>query len=326
MAESIKIIYQPIINRVINQPGTQHKNIDLTFDSLSGFILMVFQYVKINQVLISKTSGEIIDIEQFIRNNPYILAYGSKLDTSSVNWFASLQSHFMIDPQQIKYPYTCIIVNKYYPNRNILVQFPNFDFLAGAIFMCKLFGLNWLDFILEVHRGEEPYIINTDFYLGKIRLLGHGISELKLLYQQMMYETMDSLSKSLYECFDKTEIGVILPSNIVVAASDTNYHNIISSAAVTTSLIVLPIKYRIPRSHYIFNVCTKSDHRGKGLSKSVLIALINNILSMGFSTIIYLEVDPLNLSAYNLYISLGFVKIDETISYGKRFHLLQMRI
>jgi len=321
MSDQFEITYQPISNRFISQPGTQHTRVVLSFEALSGLILTASQLIRVNQISIRRSMGETINLARFVQKNPHVLSYGNRTNIKQ-NWFIYMQSNFMIDPSRIASLYTCIIINPAQSGRDLLIQAQSEDFFQGAILLCKLFGLNWSSYIIEIHKGKERYPLITDFYLGKINFPGSGTINILLFYQQLNPQMASSLSKSLNECFGMIPKGIILPVNVVISSTDPNYNNIVSSAAVSPSLTNLPLKYHIEGSYYIFNVCTAEVYRKKGLGKSVLIALINDIISKGLTSTIQILVDPVNLSAYRLYVSLGFIKVDEIFVGGKRHHLL----
>ena len=123
-----------------------------------------------------------------------------------------------------------------------------------------------------------------------------------------------SLTQLMTNCFGTPEVGVYLPSLLYLLFVDSQ---VVATVFLTSLKTALPLKYQsVLNSHYIYNVCTYSPYRGRGLMRSVLTSALADIagLSKTSPVIFYLTVDPANLPAYRLYTSLGFVKIDQVDS------------
>jgi len=318
MTELYEVTYQPFVKLTITQPGTQRKTLTLTPEKLAGFVLMANQVTGPLQIMI-----EGINLVQFVERDQHKLAFGSWVEGTH-DWEEYLRDRFSVDLSKVKGRFTAILLNRYSQNNDLLIQTDDPDFFQGSITLCKLFGLNWPSFIIEPHQGKEPYMIKSNFYLGKVLIPNSGTVPLSSLHPHLAPETMRSLSRSLDECFGIFPKSVISPATIMFSSTDPNYHSITSSAAITSSISHLPAEYQINGSYFIFNVCTSINYRGKGLSRSVLIALINEVVKPDRVTVIQLEVEPVNVTAYQLYTSLGFVKVGASMAGGKYFHIFRL--
>lgn len=198
--------------------------------------------------------------------------------------------------------------------KNLEVQFNSLDGIQGAILICNLLGKDWRNII------EAPQLgLTSSTYLGKILISDHDnfINIQQLPQKGVDYMTTNSLIQDMLDCFGQLA-GFFLPSNIYTVSTDPNNQNVVTSASVsiTQNNQTLPIQFR--DGYLIYNACTHSNYKRQGLMKSVLIMLINEILSMNPKSNIYLEVDPNNNAAISLYTSLGFQKVGEN-TYGNRF-------
>lgn len=291
MTEFITITYKPIMYSETNNL----QSFIVTPEKLLGMILMAGQLSSPERISIKKSNGDIID---------------TVASLTLPNVITDLP-----DPQ---YNYTVFL-------NQLKVQFQDLDFIRGAVAICILLGVNPATTITQIKNKGQISNFKFDYYLGNISVPGEGYS---IPLDELLFitnpGTVESLSKSLYDCFH-VQAGIIAPSNLYIITQDANYIDIVASAAVTSVAARVPAYYRIPGMQYIYNVCVGSEYRGQGLGKSILIALINGLINEGASAFT-LEVDPDNLPAYKLYTSLGFFKIDETHEQDKTYDLLYLSV
>jgi RimJ/RimL family protein N-acetyltransferase len=146
-------------------------------------------------------------------------------------------------------------------------------------------------------------------------------------------EMVDSLINSLYQCFPEYSPSIVIPSILYILTTDESRSNIIASCNASKysppsigSLNISPeLKNRISRAYYISSVCASTNYRGQGLSKSVMILMLNDLISKGITSFI-LEVLPDNKIAYTLYQSLGFRKIASTNDNTNTYDLLFLSV
>lgn len=302
MTESILISYEPIVSvHIIHK-----KSFDVTFEELIGIILTSSQISSPDKITIQRQNGDIVDIIG-AQQLPYVI--NPKI--------TRLHSPGTLDNEH--YDYICSL-------GTLNVQFNTLEFIRGVASLCKLLGINPSGLITNPRYKGQNIKLKFEHYIGKITLAGEeqiiSISKVKPLIG-VQYE---SLVKSLDECFHYGEnTGVWIPSVIYIDTTDEQYVNIIATATATTNLSVLPEKYRnIEKTRYISSVCAGNAYRGQGITKSVMISLLNDLIREGVTSFL-LEVEPDNIPAYKLYSGLGFVKIDDTFDF-KHYHLLYLKI
>lgn len=318
MYELITISYTPINFIVSNEKNNfngdtsnlisftqfiNKKSLNVNFEQLIGLILTANQISSPKNIKITRNNGDIIDI-------------------------INIESLTRIN---YNYNYKCQL--------GILnVKFESIDFIKGVSLMCLLFGVNPSNLINEAFYNNESIIFEFNRYIGKILLTNNLLIDnmrhsLPILYfKNAIQNQYETTIKILKECFNSGEYStILLPSIMYITSTDKNYNNIIATASATTNFSFLPNKYHnlnnnqtIPTIYYILSVCTGNKYRGQGITKSLLIALINELIIEGARTFL-LEVDPRNINAYKLYNKLGFIKIDDTFD-NIHYDLLSLKI
>ena len=310
MKELITIVYKPIKNtQLVNK-----KIFNAEFEELIGMILITSQTISPNNISIQRQNGDIVDVTN-VRD----------LTRSLYN-----------------YDYECLLGDLY-------VKFETLEFIRGVLLICSLFGLNASGLITQIFYKNKEFLLNFDRYIGKIPFIYPEKKQIISLRNQeevyleneqlpiyMLKERIKdqyvSLIKILNECFNHGEYTTMLiPSILYVIANDSKYKNIISTICITTNFSFLPRKYHdlnknepYAKYYYILNVCSGIMHRNKGITKSLLIGSINELIKEGAKSFL-LEVDPNNKNAYELYSKLGFIKIDETFDIIP-YHLLNLKV
>ena len=127
------------------------------------------------------------------------------------------------------------------------------------------------------------------------------------------------LTQTMFECFNSYP-GFCIPCDIYSASIN---NNIISCAVVSSSQNILNIPSQFNDGYLIYNVCTLYKYRRKGLAKSILIMLINDLLTLDPKCNIYLEVDIQNTIAYDLYSSLRFEKVGKNEHKNVLYHIMK---
>jgi hypothetical protein len=175
-----------------------------------------------------------------------------------------------------------------------------------------LFGYNWPPLLTNLSYGGQPWPLQSNFYLGEVNITQPGYSMLPISFLQHILpeSTYTTLVQNFEECFHlQDRIYTYVPSMVSLVAADVDYKQVMATSSITTYLQHLPSMYRDLKAGYIFNVCAGQKYRGQGYTKSILISQINKFIRSGITAFL-LEVDPTNISAYKLYQSLGFYKID----------------
>ena len=143
--------------------------------------------------------------------------------------------------------------------------------------------------------------------------------------QQIPRKVTNSLNQTLFECFNSTieQLSFPLPSLIYISTTDSNLTNVIATASFTSNQSLIPYQYRSPTSLLLYNVCTRKMHQGRGYMKKLLISSLEDLYYDFRQPIrVYLEVDPSNVSAKQLYYKLGFQTIDTT--HSGRYELMYL--
>lgn len=197
------------------------------------------------------------------------------------------------------------------------VLFNNLEFIRGAITLCLLFGLDPSTHITDISYQGNLFPVDFERYISQLyipnftkRRNDGDVIDLQKLKMVLSSELMNSLSRNMSECFPSVNTGFIVPSDVYLMTSDSTNSNIIALTMITSFLPNSLIKYR-DRGQYIYSVCSANEYRGQGLAKSIMIAMINDYLNRNIKSF-FLEVLTSNLIAYNLYTSIGFVKVDTT--------------
>lgn len=201
------------------------------------------------------------------------------------------------------------------------VSFSSLDLINGIVQICLLLGLPPSGIIHDILHEDTPIEIDFGYYFGSISLSNQsGLPDGSVLDTEYVRnitvpEIIDSAIMRWQECFPGVNSGIMLPSELYFISTNSTYANI---AAVCVAAPNIPDELGTHiNTYYISNVCSGNDYRGKGLSKSVLVCMINNLINKGIDKFL-LEVLPTNTVAYNLYTSLGFRKIPS----GKTYDVL----
>jgi predicted GNAT family N-acyltransferase len=262
-------------------------------EQLSGVLVMAYTLAYPNSVNITRRDGTPIDLNQ----TPKTLYWGHYPERSN---------------------YTAKFLNK-------PVSFNSLDFIQGAIQVCLLFAFDPSSTITELKYQYTPTQLNFGRYFASISLSNptdypDGIPiEFDFLTDILGESRIESMSRNLRECFPDSEQGTIVPSELYFVTTDPEHNEVIALAEITSYLPEEIEQY--VGAWYIFNVCTSNSVRGQGLSKSIMVAMLNNLYRQGVTQFI-LEVLPSNTVAYNLYTSLGFRKVDSVTEGDKTYDVL----
>lgn len=320
MTETIIITYIPIISLNISH----QKKLTVTIDQLIGMMIIAAAITTPQYITIKLSNGTIADITQ-IAVLPY---FGYK---------------------PFQYSYTA----KFGPYD---VSFNNIDPVTGALQICLLFGVHPSNIITNIKHKGQPIKINFSRYFSLLSIprfsqwkipVGapkellpnftdypdRSVIDIHSLNKIINKNLVDSLSRSLSECFPGPPIGIIIPSELYFISTDEAQSNIIASASASfyspPGIQQLQLDHitmtKINTAYYISNVCARTQYRGQGLAKSVLISMINDISQKGYRTFT-LEVDVTNTIAYTLYTSIGFQKVASIIEEGNVYDLLLLEV
>lgn len=163
----------------------------------------------------------------------------------------------------------------------------------------------------------QPILYVSNQSSPAFSLTFEGLMGMTLMTSQII--SLDRISQP-----GMSSAGLGTPSTIYIMTRDNKFTEMLTTAA-TPMLIALPTKYHTFESYYIYNVGAKHTHSGQGLAKSILMTLINDLIGIGIKSFL-LEVDPNNITAYNLYTGLGFQKIDNHAIGPKWYDLLYLPI
>ncbi len=285
MTYNIIINYYPIPN--LNAT----KTLNLNSEQLFGIIMM--SHLVLDRINISLQNGDIVDLTK-IPTLPYFgyhdTIYRAKLGSMDVS-------------------------------------FNDLNFISGAITLCLLFGFDPDSIITNVSQNNQPIKLDLGRYFGIVEIPNstnypNGIV-IPINSLNLPSSLSLSLSRSLNECFSVVESGITVPSTLYMITSDRERSNVLASCLVTLDFPESIKKYKVDTSCYISNVCSNNNVRGQGLSKSIMICMLNDCISKHIN-IFMLEVLPSNTVAYNLYISLGFKKIASTFDNNISYDLLKL--
>ena len=254
-------------------------------DELAG--IMIMTYIINKKIVIITENGGSIDME----------------DISNLSQIRNVRN----------YSYNAIFNDK-------LVGFDSLEFINGAKIISLLLGINPNTIITSIKFNGNIIDLIFDRYIYKLEILNFTTSPdgISLNITQLRRVHIDFI-KNLYECLcncflETKDFGIIIPANLYFISTKSSQHDIISMVITCKNLPSHLIKYNQLHPHYIFDVCTSINYRKQGLCKSLMIGALNDLISKGIKSFI-LEVKETNTSAYSLYSSLGFIKIDSNSIY-----------
>lgn len=300
MSESITITYKPVAGVVL----TNSQTMIVTTEQLFGIIAFAYVLLDNNDSIVIKLSnGDIVDIKGF-ESLPYF---------------------------QLGYPYSCDLCST--TGRCIPVSFRNNEFIEGVAKLCILLGFDPGSHIINImdeNFSIWPVSRYLQRYYGKLEIPNFTrYSDGTAIHIEMFRgviedKLVNTMSSTLTRCFPESQgIGIIIPCNIYIITTDESRSNVISVLAATQFIPDNLQGYN--GAYYISSVCTDSCCRGQGLAKSLMITMLNDLISQGVKEFI-LEVLPGNKSAYKLYSSLGFVKVKTITEDGETFDVLSLKI
>lgn len=280
MTEAITIEYKPITGSNL----IHTRKIIVNIDELFGIIIMADALSSPDRILIKLQNGNIVDITQsntsiYFGNNPNIFEHTAK---------------FM----------------------NYDVSFDGLGLIQGAIQVCLMLGVDPSSVITKFKKKGIQNKIKFGRYIGMVSIpnfteYNDGAAILLSDANVILPHTLvESLSKSVEDCFPEYPAGIIVPSKLYVITTDENRSNVIASCTATLNGPASIGRYKAV-GPYIFSVCTNNEYRGQGLSKTIMISMLNDLISQGYRKFT-LEVLPSNTVAYSLYQSLGFKKVATT--------------
>lgn len=201
---------------------------------------------------------------------------------------------------------------------NITISFDDKEIIQGAVQLCVLFGIDPSVVITNVRYNNRPFGVNFRRYYSVISLANTSkypdgtIVEFDEVRSDNK-DTLTSLENMLNMCFEGMNVGVALPGDAYIITSDPERKHVIATCYINAHLPPSYTQYE--NAYFISNVCTSNDVRGYGLSKSIIVSMLNEKISEGINTFV-LGVDPDNDIAYRLYTELGFVKIESIVEPG----------
>lgn len=251
-----------------------------------------------------------------------VLATIMLFDNGSINKDAVTHLHF-----HSRYEYTALlgISEEEGPEvSSVKVSFVSMDFLKGAAQVCMMLGIDPSSKISHVKYHGISAIIDYKMYFGKLEVSSFS-DKAGLARYKIDPVFVDTLLKILSECFpDINEVGANVPIGIYHITPDKS--NVISCAFATSHLPSPSLTaYTHLNAWYVFNVCTDSRYRGRGLAKSVIIYMVNQLRKQGVKSLL-LEVLPDNEAAYSIYRSLGFARLDTIYDDGAQYDILYLNI
>lgn len=294
MTEAITIEYKPLLNTNI----THRRNFTVTIDELLGIMIMAYSLSYADRITIKLQNNNFADITQAVTlpnftNNPLIFQNTAKFMNSNVS-------------------------------------FNGLELIQGAIQLCLILGVDPSSVITDFKTKGVPNKLSFGRYIGMISLTNFTeyndgspieLDDTKAILSEQL---VDSLSKSLKDCFPEYPPGIIVPSELYMITTDEERSNIIASCTSTLYGPESIGEYRTV-GPYIFSVCSNSEYRGQGLAKTIMICMLNDLIGKGYRGFT-LEVLPDNKVAYSLYISLGFQKVATTTSENEVYDLLYLQI
>jgi len=214
------------------------------------------------------------------------------------------------------------------------IAFKNLEFITGAQRLCILFGMDPRSMITDIKQKDVPILVDFKIYFNKIlipnfTIYSNGtVIDVNQLQEIIDTKIIDSLSKNLIDCFPGSNAGIIIPSDLYIISTDEDAFSIITSANITKNILTNLLPYVSDRknTYYISNVCSLTPYRGQGLTKSIMIAIINDYHQNHQAKIFLLQVLTTNIIAYNLYLSLGFKFIHSDTINHETYDLLQLSI
>lgn len=295
MTELITIDYIPLIKGNIHH----ERKLSLNINQILGMMIMAAAITDPSRITIKLGNGDIADITA-INNLPY---YGNHPES---------------------YDYTANF-------GQYNVSFSDPDVIQGALQICLILGVD-PSIITDVKYRNILQIPDFHRYFGMLSIPNFteypdGTSiEINSLKEILPSEFVDSLTKSLTECFPEVSgLGIIVPGEMYMICTDANRSEVAASAAATTYLPNELNQYAYLKAYYIFSVCSGTEFRGQGLAKSLMILMLNDLIGRGHNNFL-LEVLPSNVVAYTLYASMGFQKIAVTSDGHVNYDLLYLQM
>ena len=148
-------------------------------------------------------------------------------------------------------------------------------------------------------------MVHLDLHRVVVRATTHAPETVSLLelinYVKMDPDLLRSLVEMVFGCFEAPDIGVNLPSTIYFLAT--------GKEVVASVFLTEKSQFNL-NGYYVYNVCTTHRYRGQGLMKQLLAWILKFHVTYS-APVFYLMVAPTNLPAYQLYRTLGFIKVDQ---------------
>lgn len=159
-----QLTYQPDPTKTILNSGVFNQNIRLNEEQAAGLLLMAenlfgaryYDHLRLQLVQRKKLSPYVASQyrpRHLITQSRQILIYDPYQET----WYQYISrvagSNGQL-PNDITMPYTCRFLT--FNHQITIEQFRTSDFVDSARLTCNIFGFNWMDFIDEIHRGNEP--------------------------------------------------------------------------------------------------------------------------------------------------------------------------
>ncbi len=263
---------------ILNSSVRSTRYYEVTEEMLIGLSLIATLLIAHDRIQIQKDNGDIIDLSRIFEVTKTIY------------------------PNSIKFG-------------NQILTYHSLDFLAGALEMCNILGVDPSNLIIGIS-------IVYDHYYRKLSIPNTSDMVIDLKTIILNYPTKKSLDQMLTECFPiSVGNGVIVPCTMYLDCIDPDGSDL-RAVVMATSNLPEHLK-NFTNSWYLFNVCARSIFRGKGITKSLLICALNDLIQSGVTSFI-LEVLPTNTSAYKLYTGLGFIKIAESVHEAKQYDVMKV--
>lgn len=207
------------------------------------------------------------------------------------------------------------------------INFNDLDMIGGVILVCLLFGFPPIDIIKDIRQDGDSIDIDLDYYFSYFHIdnlfgVPDGVAlSTEHIRKLGLAATIDSITELFQECFPGVSAGITVPSDVFIISVVPDHKEVVAICVVDPYLPTF-IKGTYEGAYHISDVCTGAMYRGRGLAKSLLVCMLNNLINKGITKFI-LEVLQDNTAAYSLYTSLGFKKI-QTYQDGKSYDVLML--
>jgi hypothetical protein len=169
-----RFIIQPNPERTLNDPGTIDFTVPLTRNQRQGLATMA------EVLFTNRTTGQLVPelgshllvfisdtFDEFVTHLHSYVSFVNgvawrRLQDSRLPWTQEIFNSNIVRVSRTRQqlnrrldPYTAILHSYYHRDDGYIVEFTDPEFLQGAITACQWFGLNWRNYITDIHHNDQ---------------------------------------------------------------------------------------------------------------------------------------------------------------------------